>query len=53
MTDTFLSLEKSYNEIKENEELHVLVLRLQGKNEKLRERAAVRIVTASPYGKPV
>ncbi|XP_075388087.1 ninein isoform X2 [Tenrec ecaudatus] len=36
VTETFLSLEKSYDDIKgENEELAVLVLRLQGKLEKL------------------
>ncbi|XP_057579801.1 ninein isoform X2 [Hippopotamus amphibius kiboko] len=43
MTDTFLSLEKSYDEVRrENEELHVLVLRLQGKVETLHARAVLQ-----------
>ncbi|XP_027963067.1 ninein isoform X4 [Eumetopias jubatus] len=42
-TETFLSLEKSYGEVRrENEELHVLVLRLEGALEKLRARAALQ-----------
>ncbi|XP_025725844.1 ninein isoform X4 [Callorhinus ursinus] len=41
--ETFLSLEKSYGEVRrENEELHVLVLRLEGALEKLRARAALQ-----------
>jgi ninein len=41
VTETLLNLEKSYDEVKtENEELNVLVLRLQGKIGELQERAA-------------
>ncbi|XP_059229151.1 ninein isoform X4 [Mustela nigripes] len=43
VTDAFLSLEKSYEEVKrENQELHVLVLRLRGKLEKLQAGAGLR-----------
>ncbi|XP_069884080.1 ninein isoform X2 [Dipodomys merriami] len=39
MTRTFLSLEKNYHDVKmENEELNVLVVRLQGQIDELRER---------------
>ncbi|XP_032727031.1 ninein isoform X1 [Lontra canadensis] len=41
--DAFLSLEKSYEEVKrENQELHVLVLRLRGKLEKLQAGTGLR-----------